>query len=122
MLDIETDTDPREAQDIHHLLLLARNLGVDAVDLDEAVHDAAGRYACNASGAVDDDAADALYDAAGHAAADIDNAGLDRQVPYLISQYSAARAERIILEAAWERDATTTDQLQRCRPLQGALR
>ncbi|WP_331738674.1 hypothetical protein [Embleya sp. NBC_00896] len=108
MLDIEADTplDPREAQDAHHLLLLARTLGVDPVDLDDAVHDAAAHYAseeCNASGAVDDDgAADAVYDAVGHAAADVDNAGLDRQVPYLVSQYGAARAERIIREAACE--------------------
>lgn len=106
MLDIEADApvDPREAQDADRLLVLARTLDVEPSDLDEAVHEAGARYAgdeCNASGVVDDDdAADALYDEAGRGAAGMDNDGLDRQVPYLVSQYGAGRAERIIREAA----------------------
>ncbi|WP_439681540.1 hypothetical protein [Embleya sp. MST-111070] len=105
MVDIEADTPPTplESQGTARLLALARTLDVKPVDLDEAVHDAAARYGsdgCNATGVTDNRAADALYDEAGNSAADINNDGLGRQVPYLVSQHGAVEAERIIREAA----------------------
>jgi hypothetical protein len=106
MLDIEADTPLRadEARDADRLVTLAQSLGVDGIDLFEAVHDAASRYAsdeCNNTGAVDDDdAADEVYDEAGHGAAEINNGGLDSQVPYLVSQYGAAEAEEVIRESS----------------------
>ncbi|MFD8078991.1 hypothetical protein ACFV3E_40830 [Streptomyces sp. NPDC059718] len=105
-MDIDADEPLRHADEgsAEQLLALAEQLGIDPVDLDEAVHDAASRYAsdaCNSSGAVDDDeATDALYDAAGHSAAAINNTGLSAQVPYLVKQYGAANTEGFIRDAA----------------------
>ncbi|MEV4505465.1 hypothetical protein [Streptomyces klenkii] len=70
-----------------------------------AVHEGAASYAsaaCNATGAVDDEAtADALYDEAGRQAADdVNNRGLAHQVSYLVAQYGAAEVEHLIREAA----------------------
>ncbi|MFE0357460.1 hypothetical protein ACFW2K_26045 [Streptomyces nigra] len=105
MVDIEYDV-PLGTCDVAEaarLLAIAESLGVDPVDLDEAVHDAADMYAsdeCNATGAVGDDAADEIYDEAGRQAADeINNQGLQEQVPYLVAQYGARKTENIIRAA-----------------------
>lgn len=107
MPDIEANAplSPSDAAHAARLLTLAHSLGVDPTDLDEAVHDAAARYAsdeCNATGSVDDDdAADEIYDEAGQQAADkINNQGIGRQVPYLVAQYGHKDTERFIREAA----------------------
>ncbi|MGP3950835.1 hypothetical protein [Streptomyces sp. 7N604] len=106
-IDIEAEAvvNPQGAAHAARLASLATSLHVAPADLDEAVHDAAGRYAsdaCNSTGAVDDEtAADVLYDEAGRQAADnINNHGLDRQVAYLVAQYGHEKTERIICEAA----------------------
>ncbi|MER6121413.1 hypothetical protein ABT173_01690 [Streptomyces sp. NPDC001795] len=113
-VDIEADVslDAEDSAAATRLLQLADSLQVDPANLDEAVHDAAARYAsdaCNASGAADDaDAADEMYDEAGRQAADeVNNSGLHRQVPYLVAQYGAEKTEEIIRGAAAP-DASST--------------
>ncbi|WP_030895950.1 hypothetical protein [Streptomyces sp. NRRL F-5053] len=105
MLDIEANTPlvPRETREATQLLALAQSLAVDPIDLDEAVHDAAAHCAAeevNRSGGADDEVADNIYNEAGHSAAEINNGGLERQVTYLVFQYGAAAAERIVCETA----------------------
>ncbi|MFF9074531.1 hypothetical protein ACF1A9_19840 [Streptomyces sp. NPDC014872] len=106
MLDIEAEAplSSHDEADAARLVAIAESLGVNPTDLDEAVHDAAARYAsdaCNTAGqAQDDDVADDIYDEAGRQAADdVNNHGLDRQVPYLVAQYGAEEAEEIIRAA-----------------------
>jgi hypothetical protein len=107
VLDIHTDA-PLSAADTQHadrLLALARALGTDPEDLDDAVHDAAAHYAsnaCNNTAAVDDDqAAHNLYDEAGRQAAEtVNNTGLDGQIPYLVAHYGTAETERMIRATA----------------------
>jgi hypothetical protein len=113
-VDIEADVslDAEDGAIAARLLQLAESLQVDPADLDEAVHDAAARYAsdaCNVSGAADDaDAADEMYDEAGRQAADeVNNGGLHRQVPYLVAQYGAVKTEEIIRGAAAPDAAST---------------
>lgn len=101
MINIEHDAplNPQDAADAARLLEIAESLGVDPEDLDDAVHDAAYRYARDAD-AVDDDAAEENYDEAGRQAADeVNNQGLDQQVSYLVAQYGAKGAEEIIRAA-----------------------
>lgn len=105
MIDIEASAHlgPRESAEAARLSALAEALGVEPIELDEAVHEAAARYAseaCNRTGAVDnDEAAHAIYDEAGRQAADIKNAGLRSQITYLVAQFGD-EAEQIIREAA----------------------
>ncbi|MCX4826623.1 hypothetical protein OG883_44085 [Streptomyces sp. NBC_01142] len=103
LLDIEADA-PLSPQDTAHaarLLTLAGSLGIDPTDLDEAVHDAAARYAGDASNAADEVDSDELHDEAGRQAADdVNNRGLERQVAYLVAQYGHMAAERIIRQSA----------------------
>ncbi|MFJ4700499.1 hypothetical protein ACIP5N_22030 [Streptomyces sp. NPDC088768] len=102
MLDIEADAllSPPDAAYTHRLRALAHSLGVDPVDLDEAVHDAASQYASAAyNSGEDDDEGDGLHDEAGHQAATVNNGGLDRQVDYLVVQAGPEKTERIIREA-----------------------
>ncbi|MEY9842488.1 hypothetical protein [Streptacidiphilus sp. EB103A] len=130
MIDIEAHLPAAEQQtaDTARLLALAELLGVDPTDLDEAVHDAAARYAserCNNPGTADEDQGDSegeeaeaeeedqgddgegeeelyegLYGEAGRQAAAVNNGGLDAQIPYILAQYGAESAERLIREAA----------------------
>ncbi|MGW0334313.1 hypothetical protein ACWD0J_21000 [Streptomyces sp. NPDC003011] len=106
-VDIESDAPltPADAEASAHLLALTESLGVEPADLDEAVHDAAARYAsdeCNDTSAADSpEAADAIYDEAGRQAADdVNNQGLARQVSYLVAQYGAEATEEIVRAAA----------------------
>ena len=105
MPDIEATVplSPQDAEVADGLLALAESLGVDPIDLDEAVHEAAARYAsdeCNSTGAVDDDeAAHEVYEDAGRQGADINNGGLGSQVPYLVAQYGGDQAEQLIRQA-----------------------
>ncbi|MBZ3908261.1 MULTISPECIES: hypothetical protein [Streptomyces] len=102
MLDIEADAplSPADAAHAGRLLALARSLGIDPLDLDEAVHDAASQYASGASNSSDRDDEDAscdeLHDEAGRQAADINNHGLDKQVAYLVAQSGHKETEQII--------------------------
>ncbi|WP_331746283.1 hypothetical protein OG923_33020 (plasmid) [Streptomyces halstedii] len=103
MLDIEADAplSPRDAAHAHRLRALAHSLGIDPVDLDEAVHDAASQYASAAYNSGEDDGGgDRLHDEAGNQAAAINNGGLDQQVDYLVVQAGPEETERTIREAA----------------------
>jgi uncharacterized protein (DUF2126 family) len=104
LLDIEADAplSPQGAAHAARLLALAGSLGIDPSDLDEAVHDAAARYAGDASNAADDEAdSDELHDEAGRqAAGDVNNRGLEQQVAYLVAQYGHMEAERILRQSA----------------------
>ncbi|MFJ6752385.1 hypothetical protein ACIQNI_30000 [Streptomyces sp. NPDC091266] len=98
LLDIEADAplSPDDAGHAARLLALAESLGINPADLDMAVHDAAAGYASAASGAEDDDEP---YDEAGRQAAAVNNAGLDKQVTYLVAQNGHEQTERILREA-----------------------
>ncbi|MFE0373363.1 hypothetical protein [Streptomyces tendae] len=104
MLDIEADAplSPADAAHADRLLALAHSLGIDPIDLDEAVHDAASQYASDASNSADDGTdTDELHDEAGRQAADdVNNEGLDKQVAYLVAEYGHEETERIIRQAA----------------------
>ncbi|WP_329020808.1 hypothetical protein [Streptomyces sp. NBC_01601] len=106
-VDIEGDAPmaPEDIAEAVRLSQLAESLHIDPTDLDEAVHEAAARYAsdvCNATGTVDDEvAADEIYDEAGRQAADgVNNGSVYRQVSYLVAQYGADQTEEIIRGAA----------------------
>ena len=105
-IDIEASASLTAPDALHaaRLLELAELLDVDPCGLDEAVHHAASVYAsdaCNSSGAVDDpDAGEEVHEDASRQAAEVNNGGLGVQVPYLVAQYGATEAERLIREAA----------------------
>ncbi|TLQ39212.1 hypothetical protein [Streptomyces marianii] len=102
MLDIEADAplSPEDAAHTARILTLAESLGVDPCDLDDAVHDAASRYASEAANSTDDGTdTDELHDEAGRQAAEhVNNQGLGRQVAYLVAQCGHEEAERIVRE------------------------
>nr|BEK71365.1 hypothetical protein KPHV_85920 [Kitasatospora purpeofusca] len=103
-LDIEADAALSTAgeQAAERLLALAHELQVEAVDLDEAVHDAAASYGSTARQSVEDEndpLIDGIYDEAGRQAAEVNNGGLPSQVHYLVIQYGTDRAEEIIRTA-----------------------
>ncbi|CAM5717782.1 MULTISPECIES: hypothetical protein [Streptomyces] len=104
MIDIEASPQltSEETEAAARLIALAEALGLEPLDLDEAVHDAAARYASDESntGSWDDVDSDAAYDEAGRQAADLNNSGMDNQIRYLVAQCGADRTEVHIRAAA----------------------
>ena len=78
------------------LLSHTKRLGLEAENLDEAVHDSVDGIASSAynSGAGED--IDEVHDTASHYASEINNGGLPAQVAYLVEAYGEAGARSTI--------------------------